>query len=87
MVSGWHYGQGPEDASRLLTTQMTNTIGEARVAWRKRMPRPGPDSRSLRDLKTSLICITRDGKRFTADTHEPIGHTIPYLSGIPYHPN
>lgn len=76
------------DAARLLTTQMTNTVSAARVAVADRTP----DAfvlvhLSIHDLKTSLICIARDGKRFTAGTHEPIGHTLPYLSGVPYHPS
>ena len=33
----------------------------------------------------STICIARSGKQYTVPEHEPIGHTLPYLSGIPYH--
>ena len=42
---------------------------------------------SVLDSKTSFICLGRHGLRFTSDTHEPIGHSIPYLGGVPYHPN
>jgi hypothetical protein len=81
-------GKARQDASRLLTTQMAHTIGEARVAVAAtNAPRLVLQHQSLRDSKTSLICIARDGKRFTADApHTPIGHTLPYLQGIPYHP-
>jgi hypothetical protein len=40
---------------------------------------------TTRDDRTSAICLQRDGKRFDPVTHEPIGHTLPYLSGPPYH--
>jgi len=77
-----------QDATRLLTTQMTNTLGETHALVAAQNPeRLVLIHVSLRDLKTSVICVARDGKRFTADTHEPIGHSLPYLSGIPYHPN
>ena len=34
------------------------------------------------DLKTSKdICIPRDGKMYTPDTHKPIGHSLPWLQG------
>ena len=37
---------------------------------------------STLDNKTSVICITRDGKRYTASTPvKPIGHDIPYGAG------
>lgn len=76
------------DATRLVTTHLANTITEARAAVAARHPeRMVLHHVSLRDGRTSLICIARDGKRFTADTHEPIGHTLPYLQGIPYHPS
>lgn len=78
-----------QDAARLVTTQMANTVTEARAAVAIRHPhRLVLQHASLRDGKTSLICIARDGKRFTADDeHTPIGHSLPYLQGIPYHPN
>jgi hypothetical protein len=34
----------------------------------------------------STTCLARHGLRFDAVTHAPIGHSIPYLSGVPYHP-
>jgi hypothetical protein len=40
---------------------------------------------TTRDDRTSNICLQRDGKRFDPLTHEPIGHTLSYLSGPPYH--
>lgn len=77
-----------QDASRLLTTQMTNAVSEARVAV------AGVNAAqvqlvhvSILDTATSLTCFARHGKRFTADTHEPIGHTLPFLTGVPYHPS
>ena len=76
------------DASRLLATQMANTVTEARAAVAARHAHQVVLLHvSRRDSKTSLICLARDGKRFTADTHEPLGHTLPYLSGVPYHPS
>jgi hypothetical protein len=42
---------------------------------------------SIMDNRTSTICTERDGKRFDAGTHEPIGHNLPYLSGPQYHMN
>jgi hypothetical protein len=77
-----------QDASRLLTTQMTNTLGETRAAVAATNPaRLIVIHQSVLDSRTSTVCIGRDGLRFTADTHEGIGHDIPYLSGVPYHPN
>ena len=33
------------------------------------------------DLRTSEICRIRDKKPYTPDTHKPIGHSLPWLSG------
>lgn len=33
------------------------------------------------DLRTSGICRVRDGKQYASDTHKPIGHLLPWLSG------
>lgn len=33
------------------------------------------------DLRVSKTCLIRDGKRYTPETHKPIGHSIPWLSG------
>ena len=78
-----------EAASGLLRTAVTNTLAETRSV----LAAANPDAvqaiqhTSVLDGKTSLICLGRDGLRYTADTHEPIGHTVPYLGGIPYHFN
>jgi hypothetical protein len=34
----------------------------------------------------STICLSRHGLKYEPDTHAPIGHSIPYLTGVPYHP-
>lgn len=33
------------------------------------------------DSSTSPTCRIRDGKRYTNDTHKPIGHSLPWLGG------
>lgn len=33
------------------------------------------------DGRTSPACRIRDGRQYTADTHKPIGHAIPWLGG------
>jgi hypothetical protein len=77
------------DAATVVQTQVTNAVGEAHVA----VARSNATSQlllihtSILDSHTSAICLARHGLRFTADTHEPIGHDIPYLNGVPYHPN
>jgi hypothetical protein len=81
-------GKARQDASRLLTTQTTNAVGEARAA----VAASNPIGlivihQSVLDSRTSSICLSRHGLKYTADTHESIGHSIPYLSGVPYHPN
>ena len=36
----------------------------------------------------STICIARHGLKYSAEPpHDPIGHSMPYLSGVPYHPS
>lgn len=77
-----------QDASRLLRTQTTNAIGEARAAVAQRNA-PGLMlvHSSVLDSRTSTICIARHGLRYDPLTHEGIGHSIPYLTGVPYHPN
>jgi hypothetical protein len=81
-------GKARQDAARLLTTQMTNTVGETRVAVAAANPaRLIVIHHSVLDGRTSTTCLSRHGLRYTADTHEGIGHSIPYLSGVPYHPN
>jgi len=34
---------------------------------------------STLDSRTSSVCIVRDGKRWKADTKEPLGHSLPFL--------
>jgi hypothetical protein len=81
-------GKARQDASRLLTTQMTNTLGETRAAVAAANPsRLIVIHQSVLDSQTSQVCLARHGLRYTADTHEPINHAIPYLSGVPYHPS
>lgn len=36
---------------------------------------------STLDTRTSDECIVRDHLKYTADTHNPIGHSVPWLSG------
>lgn len=36
---------------------------------------------STLDTRTSETCRLRDGKRYSNDTHKPIGHAFPWLSG------
>ena len=36
---------------------------------------------STLDSRTTHICQARDGKRYTADAHKPIGHDLPWLGG------
>ena len=78
-----------QDAARLVRTQVTNAVGEARAAVAERNAQQGLTlmHTSVLDSRTSSICLGRHGLRFTADTHEPIGHSIPYLTGVPYHPS
>src|SRR5262245_2698135 len=81
-------GKARADAQRLLTTQTTNALGEARVAVaRENAARLVLEHVSVLDARTSEICLARNGLRYTADTHEGVGHDVPYLSGVPYHPN
>ncbi len=78
------------DAATLIQTQATNTVGEAHVATvlRNATPHLIIIHTSILDSRTSLVCLSRHGLRFTAGPeHEPIGHSIPYLAGPPYHPS
>jgi hypothetical protein len=36
---------------------------------------------STLDGRTTEICMLRDGKQYTNDTHKPIGHSLPWLGG------
>lgn len=76
------------DAARLLTTQTTNALGEARVATAQQNAQGLIlQHQSILDSHTSIVCLSRHGLKYTADTHEGIGHSIPYLNGVPYHPS
>lgn len=76
------------DAATLIQTQTSNAVAETHVALAQRNASSNNIliHTSILDSRTSTICLARHGLRFTSDTHEPIGHSIPYLSGIPYHP-
>lgn len=78
-----------DDAAVLLRTSTTHTIAETRVAVAEANSEALSSIQhvSILDNRTSAICQARDGLQFTADTHEPLGHNIPYLQGIPYHAN
>jgi hypothetical protein len=77
-----------QNAVRLLTTEVTHAVGQAYAA----VGAMNADvlvllHSSVRDSRTSSICLARDGKRYDAVTHAPLGHTLLYLSGVPYHVN
>ena len=78
-----------DDAARLVRTQTTNAVSEARVAVAERNAAQGLIliHQSILDQRTSSQCLARHGLQFTSDTHEGIGHSIPYLNGPPYHPS
>jgi len=77
-----------QDATRLLTTQSTNALSEARMAVGDRNPqRLIAVHTSTLDSRTSYICLARNGLRYTLPDHEPINHDVPYLNGPPYHPH
>lgn len=73
----------------LLTTQITHALTQAHEALGQANPQAGMILRhsSILDSRTSTICLARHGLTFDAVTHAPIGHTLPYLGGTPYHPN
>jgi SPP1 gp7 family putative phage head morphogenesis protein len=77
-----------EDAARLLRTQTTNAVSEARVKVAD--VNAGAlliEHSSVLDSRTSSICLGRHGLRYTVPEHEPVNHSVPYLNGPPYHPN
>lgn len=90
-VAGFQDGlmaKARDDAARLLRTQTTNALGEAHAAVGNVNPGQGLvlQHNSILDTRTSSVCLARHGLRYTAGpTHEPIGHSVPYLSGPPYH--
>lgn len=40
---------------------------------------------STLDARTTQICMAYSGKRWKADTYEPVGHNLPYRDGCPRH--
>jgi hypothetical protein len=40
---------------------------------------------STLDARTSFQCIGRSGLVYRLPNHEPVGHSVPYLTGVPYH--
>jgi SPP1 gp7 family putative phage head morphogenesis protein len=76
-----------EDAARLLRTQTTNAVSEARVKVADVNAGAALiEHSSVLDNRTSQICLGRHGLRYTVPDHEPVGHSVPYLGGPPYHP-
>jgi hypothetical protein len=79
--------RGRQDAARLVRTQVTNAVSEARGAVAD--ANAGPlmvIHQSILDNRTSLVCIGRNGLKYTVPGYNPIGHHVPYFSGPPYHP-
>jgi len=78
-----------DDAARLVRTQLTNTVAESRMAVADHNPQSTLVAihQSILDSKTSNVCLSRHGLQYTIPDHEPIGHSIPYLTGPPYHVN
>ena len=78
-----------DDAARLVRTQTTNAVSEARVSVAERNAARvyAVQHISILDSRLSYICAARHGLRYRLPDHEPIGHNISYLSGIPYHVN
>ena len=76
-------------AAQLVQTQVTNAVGEAHAAIGVRNASPALVAihSSILDSRTSYICLSRHGLRYTIPEYKPIGHEIPYLTGVPYHPS
>jgi len=75
------------DAARLLRTQTTNAVSEARVTVADvNAEAVLIEHSSVLDSRTSLLCLGRHGLRYTVPEHEPVNHSVPYLGGPPYHP-
>jgi len=76
-----------EDAARLLRTQTTNAVSEARVKVADvNASEVLIEHSSVLDSHTSHLCLGRHGLRYTVPDHEPVDHAVPYLGGPPYHP-
>lgn len=75
------------DAEGLALTAHSMASGQGRDAlWSENSSVvKGVVHLSVLDNRVSLICQARSGLRYSLPTHEPVGHKIPYLSGIPYH--
>jgi hypothetical protein len=75
------------DAARLLTTQTTQAVSAGRVAVAEgHTDQFVLEHSSIIDSRTSIVCLGRNGLRYrSAPPHEGIGHSIPYLGGVPYH--
>ena len=78
-----------DDAARLVRTQTTNAVSEARVSVAERNAARvyAVQHSSILDSRVSYICAARHGLRYRLPDHEPIGHSVAFLSGIPYHIN
>jgi SPP1 gp7 family putative phage head morphogenesis protein len=78
-----------DDAARLVRTQTTNAVSEARMAVAERNASNNLIAlhQSILDSRTSPQCLGRHGLQYTVPEHHPVNHTIPYLNGPPYHPN
>lgn len=83
------FARARQDAEHLLRTQVTNATGEARVAVADTNAGPirALEHVSILDSRVSLVCLSRNGLRYTVPGHEPLNHSVPYLTGIPYHPS
>jgi len=77
-----------EDAARLLRTQTTNAVSEARVKVADINAEAALIEHSaVLDSRTSTLCLGRHGLRYTVPEHEPVHHSVPYINGPPYHPS
>lgn len=75
------------DATRLVRTQFNAVANTAQLAVYDAHPE---SIRAIRhtstfDGRTSVLCVGRHGLQYTVPAHTPLGHTIPFLGGIPYH--
>jgi len=82
------FGDGALNRSRReLETVVRSAIGHMAEVTRERFVKANRDLvdvvmwHATIDTKTSEICRIRDRKRYTAATHKPIGHQVPWLQG------
>lgn len=75
------------DAEALAQTALSMGVHQGRVAlWDANAEViKGIVHISTLDNRTSVVCTARSGAQYTVPEHQPIGHTLPYLSGVPYH--